>query len=166
MRKNNGGMSFIELVLVIVILSLVTTGGIAIYKSLGFANTKKAANLINDSLSKARIDTMSKKGTQYLYLYQIDGKLYSKVSTEGALSVGVPGELTATEGKGFSRNISLRYKTGAGTTHELADDESICLYFAKASGAFVSDYSEIILISGNNSSVITCIKETGRHWVD
>ena len=44
---------------------------------------------------------MSKKGTQYLYLYQIDGKLYSKVSTEGALSVGVPGELTATEGKGF-----------------------------------------------------------------
>ena len=49
MRKNNGGMSFIELVLVIVILSLVTTGGIAIYKSLGFANTKKATNLINDS---------------------------------------------------------------------------------------------------------------------
>lgn len=165
MRKNNRGMSFIELVLIIVIVAVLSTGGIAIYNSLGYANTKKAAGHINDALSRARIETMSKKGFQYLYLYQIGGRLYSKLCTEEGLSVGVYGELTSVEGKSFSRNITLKYKTSTGTSHELGDNESICIYFAKASGAFASNYTELILESGNNSSIITCVKETGRHWV-
>lgn len=165
MRKNNGGMSFIEMILVIVIIAILSTGGIAIYKSLGYANTKKAATHLNDSLSRARIDTMSKRGMQYLYIYQIDGRLYSKLSTEEGLSVGVYGELTDAEGTGYSSNISLKYKTDTGISHELGDNESISISFIKSSGAFATNYSELILESGNNSSVITCIKETGRHWV-
>ncbi|MDD4113953.1 MAG: hypothetical protein PHC56_13120 [Herbinix sp.] len=165
MRKKNEGMSFIELVLIIVIIAILSTGGIAIYNSLGYAKTKKAANHINDSLSKARIETMSKKGIQYLYLYQIGGKPYSKLSPVEALSIGVYGELTAAEGMEYSPNITLKYKTDTGASHELGDNESICLSFVKSSGAFASNYSEIILESGNDSSTIRCIKETGRHWI-
>lgn len=166
MKKNNGGMSLIEVILAIAIMSILSTGGIAIYKSLGYANTKKAANQINDSLSRARIDTMSKRGIRHLYLYQIDGRLYSKLSTEEGLSIGVYGELTSAEGIDFSSNITLKYKADTGISHELGDYESICISFVKSSGAFASFYSEIILESGNNTSVITCIKETGRHWID
>ena len=75
------------------------------------------------------------------------------------------GELTDAEGTGYSSNISLKYKTDTGISHELGDNESIIISFIKSSGAFATNYSELILESGNNSSVITCIKETGRHWV-
>lgn len=166
MRDNNWGMSFIEVIIVLIIIAILSTGSIAIYKSLGYANTKKAAKHINDSLSIARIDTISRRGIQYLYIYQIDGRLYSKLSTEEGLRDGVNGELTGAEGIEFSHNITLKYKTDTGISHELGDNENICISFVKASGAFTSYYSEIILESGNNTSIITCIKETGRHWVD
>lgn len=164
--NNNRGMSFIEVILVLIIIAILSTVSIAIYKSLGYTNTKKAANHINDSLSRARIDSMSKREIQYLYIYQIDGKLYSKLSTKEGLRDGVYGELTAAEGMKFSYNITLRYRTDTGINHKLGDNESLYISFVKSSGAFASHYSEIILESGNNTSIITCIKETGRHWVD
>lgn len=165
MSRNNRGMSFIELILVILIISVLATVSLAIYRSLGYANTKKVASHINDALSKARINTMSKKDTYYLYLYQIDGRLYSKLSTEDGLMVGVYGELTDAEGVAYSRNISLIYRTDSGISHELGDNESICISFIKSSGAFAVNFTELILKSDNNRSTITCVRETGRHWV-
>ena len=163
--KKNKGMSFIELILVILIISILTTVGLSIYKSLGYADTKKAASHINSSLSRARIDTMSRREISYLYLYRIDGRLYSKLSTEEGLTVGVYGELTEAEGVGYSRNIILNYKTDTGVSRVLGDYECICISFLKSSGAFAGNYSGLILESGNNNTTIACIKETGRHYI-
>ena len=75
MRKDHRGLSMIELIIVLAVLAILSTGAIGIYRSLGFANTKKAAVYIDNLLTRARLDTMSKKDRPYIYLYQIDGRL-------------------------------------------------------------------------------------------
>lgn len=166
MKKDNRGFSLIEIIVVLAILAILSTGCIYIYQSLGFANIKKTSVSINDSMSKARIYTMSKKDRQYLYLYQIDGKLYSMLSTDSGLSIGSGGGLNTTDGTGYSGDIRLSYKNNSGTLIDLNNDEWICISFHKSSGAFDSCYPEIILKSRNETSLIKCVKETGRHWVD
>lgn len=164
-KKHNKGMSLIELVVAMVIIAILSTGAISIYKSLNNANTKKIAVSINDSMSRARIYTMSKSDRQYLYLYKIDGKLYSILSANDGLSI-VTGGLNSTDGMYLSDKVNLSYKTPSGTLNNLNDNEWIYISFLKSSGAFDTYYPEIVIKSRNQTSIISCIKETGRHWVD
>lgn len=166
MRKDHRGMSLIELVVVITILASLSVGAIGIYNSLGYANTKKAAGQLNNLLSRARIDTMSKKDKTYTYLYQIDGRIYSLQSNEGDLTIDPVGGLDVTGGMPFSRNISLSYVDDLGVIQKLEDGQWIIISFLKSSGAFQSYYSKIIFTSRNEMTAINCIKETGRHWVN
>lgn len=165
MKKDHRGMSMIELIIVMAIIAIISTGSIAIYSSMGYANTMKAAKLINSKLSKARMDTMSKNQRIYIYLYQIDGKLYSRQAIDGGLSLDHGGGLDSDEASLLS-NISLSYIDHSGVIHKLEDNQWIYISFIKGSGAFDSYYSKLIFKSRNSSSTITCIKETGRHWVD
>lgn len=166
MRKDYRGISLIEVLVVLAILAILSTGSIGIYQAMGCANTRKVAVYINDAMSKARIDTLSKKDRKFIYLYQIDGKLYSMVTIDGGLSLDPDGGLDNGEGTYLSSNINLSYKTDSEEIQQLEDNEMICISFLKGSGAFDSYYSEIILESRNNRSTILSIKETGRHWVD
>lgn len=166
MRKDHRGLSMIELIIVLAVLAILSTGTIGIYRSLGFANTKKAAVYIDNLLTRARLDTMSKKDRTYVYLYQIDGRLYSIQSNDGGLSMDPGGGLSVEEGSPFSRNISLSYIDHSGATCKLEDDQWICISFRRDSGAFDSYYSRLIINSRNSSTEITCVKETGRHWVN
>ncbi|NLO08262.1 MAG: prepilin-type N-terminal cleavage/methylation domain-containing protein [Clostridiales bacterium] len=166
MRRDHRGISMIEVIIVITILAMLSLGVIGIYNSLGFANTKKAAGHVNNLLSKARIETMSKKDRIYTYIYQIDGRLYSLQSIVDGLNTHSGGGLDVSVGMPFSKNISLFYIDDAGDTHELEDNQWISISFLKDSGAFNSYYSKIIFSSRNDSTYITFIKETGRHWVN
>lgn len=162
MKSDNKGISLIEIILVVTMIAILSGGSIAIYNSLGFAKTAKAAKLIDDGMSKIRINTMSKTDREYIYLYNISGTVYMKISTEATPALA---NLNAATGTKFSKNISLKYKDSSGQ-HSLATGTNICIYFKRVTGAFESDIEYIELISDNNSSIITCIKETGKHWVD
>lgn len=166
MRRDHRGISLIEIVVVITILAILSVGAIGIYNSLGFANTKKAAVHLNNILSRARIDTMSKKDKTYTYLYQIDGRIYSLQSIEGDLTLDPGGGLDSSAGRPFSKNISLSYLDDLGVMRKLEDGQWISISFLKSSGAFQSYYSKIIFTSRSEMAAITCIKETGRHWVN
>lgn len=162
MKSNNKGISLIEIILVVAMLAILSTGSITIYKSLGYANTTKAVKLIDDGMSKIRIHTMSRTDKQYLYLYNIGGTVYMKISSEVN---PVLADLNATTGIKFAKNISFRYKDATGE-HSLTSGSNICIYFKRVTGAFDSDIQYIKLSSGNNASQITCVKETGKHWIE
>lgn len=166
MRSENKGISLIEVIIAMAVLAILSIGGIGTYQSLGLANTKKAARVISDDMSKARIYTMSKKDRQYLYIYQIDGRIYTRLATLDGLNTNPGGGLSAAGGQGLSKNINLSYKTASGVYKNLLDNEVICISYNRSSGAFDSHYEEILLESRNQRTVITCVKETGRHWID
>lgn len=163
MHKNNKGFSTIELIAVIAILAILTAGTLVIFHQIGYANTMKAAKLIDSELSKVRIETMSREEKQYLYLYNIDGTVYRKASTKANPSEA---GLNAASGTAFSKNISLIYKLeGAGETG-LNNGANLCISFDRSSGNFDTSYEFIRLVSANHSSTIAFTKETGRHEIE
>lgn len=162
MFKNHGGVSLIELIASLAILALLSAGTLVIFHQIGYANTLKAGKLIDSSLSRIRIETMSKEQKQYLYLYTYDGHVSMRVST-----VSDPDETVLNaSGTKFSKNISLLYKkSGLGET-TLTEGNYLSISFDREAGSIDGDLDYIKLVSANHTSKITLVRETGRHQLN
>jgi len=128
-----------------------------------YANTKKAANKIDTMLSQLRLETMSKKDKPYLYLYNVEGSIYYKISFNNNETML---ELEKDSNNKLSDSITLLYKTFTIADKSLGKDEKICINFDRSSGAFSTDFVYLSFRNGSNENKITFVKETGKHWID
>jgi len=166
MSNKNKGVSTIELLIVIAILAIFSIGTFITISRIGYANTMKAAKIIDSTMCKLRLETMTKETKQYLYLYNKNDSIYMKVSP---IAVKTTAELNVSTGKKIAERNNLYYKTSTGRTR-LAMEDSIRISFERGSGAFEPDdgydYDYIELQNSSKTAVIQCVKETGRHWVE
>ena len=170
MKKNNKGVSLVELLVVIAILAILSTGAFVTINRIGYANTMKAAKSIDSTMSKLRLETMTKEPKTYLYIYNKDDIIYMKASNQ---EIDTAADLNIATGKKVAQNTVLSYKL---VSEEdpiiLEDDENICISFKKSSGAFdafeddLKYYEYIELKNTSKTASIICIQETGGHWVE
>ena len=166
---SNNGFTLIEVIIVIAIISIISTGAILTVSHIGYMNTEKTAKIINMEMETVRMATMTKSESYYLYLYKIDGTLYMKTSTE---SMGNNAGLNESSGKKLAVNCSVAYQLFEDEDTEptgelsLSDGAFLQISFIRSSGAFSSGYKYIKITNGNHSSKIDSIKETGRHLVE
>lgn len=146
----------------IAILAILSTGTFVTISRIGYANTMKAAKSIDSTMSKLRLETMTKEPKTYLYIYNKDEIIYMKASNE---EVDTDAHLDITTGKKVAQNTVLRYKVDF-VVDTLKNDENICISFKKSSGAFVENYEYIELVNTSKTATIICIQETGGHWVE
>lgn len=163
MKNNNKGVTLIEVIIVITILAILSAGTINILHHYSYSNTTKAANTISSIMSKLKMETMSKIQKNYLYLYEIGGSIYLKVSSE---SEPMSAELNTATGTKVMKNGILIYKRYSGNEIELEEGTPICISYERCSGRFDGDYEYIKLTNNSEATVIHCAKETGRHWID
>ncbi|HKL80552.1 MAG TPA: prepilin-type N-terminal cleavage/methylation domain-containing protein [Mobilitalea sp.] len=163
MKNNNKGVTLIEVIIVISILAILSAGTINTLHRLSYSNTSKAANTISSIMSKLKMETMSKIQKNYLYLYDISGSVYLKVSSE---SVPLAAELNIATGTKVMKRGILMYKLYGRNEIELEEGTPICISYERSSGRFDGDYEYIKLSNSSNETVIYCVKETGRHWID
>ncbi len=167
MKLNKKAFTLIELIIVLAIMSILTTGIIVGIRSITSANVTDAAKRINSAMSKLRLENMTKTPKSYLYLYNIGGVLYMNVSEQSGVTVG-NGGIDATFGIRLANNVNLSHISFTGIREDIGEGEKIEISFSRSSGAFLSDYESLIL-TGNGSgktSTIRCIKETGKHFVE
>lgn len=162
MARRNKGYTMIELVTALGMVLIITTGSLILLNRITMADTKKAAKCVDVVLEKLRLDTMVKSSKSYLHIYYYDNGVYMKVSNEQDCALA---DLDSDSGKRIGRKMSIYYTENGGTEKLLASDESIVISFNRSSGAFSSNYSSIKFTYSDRSSVIQCIKETGRHEV-
>lgn len=167
MKINNKAFTLIELIIVIAIMAILTTGVIIGIRSITSANTINAAERIDAAMSKLRLENMTKTTKSYLYIYNIDEVLYMNTSVSDNAAVG-SGGIDAASGTRLANNVSLSTKTFSGTQDNVEDGEAVIISFSRSSGAFRSDYEYLILtgIGNGKTSTIHCIKETGKHYVE
>gem|GEM_PF-1550503 len=169
--KNNKGMSMIEIILVLAILALLSTGMLTGINYIQYGNTKKCSNLIDSALDKVRIDAMSKAEKPYLYLYEFEGSYYMLESAETTPTLDSSGT------KLGNRQVRLYYSTDPGGVAEITS--SIPLHYMKigfvkstggiAQNADNSYYDEILIKNGAGTETrytITLIKATGKHYIE
>lgn len=162
MAHGNKGYTLIELIIVLGIVAIITTGALILPNRITMADTKKAAKSVDAVLERLRLDTMAKSTKSYLHIYYYDNGVYMKVSSEQNSALA---ELDSDSGKKIGRKMSIYYTENGGTEKLLESGESIVISFNRSSGAFSSNYSSIKFTYSDRSSVIQFVKETGRHEV-
>lgn len=166
-KLNNAGMSLIELLVVISIMSIMT-GTMAISANLVFSkDAEKCATRLNDAISTARMNAMSKPGTGELVVKKQGGE-YVAVYDDGSSE-------NLSENNKIS-NISCSFN---GTTVVISESDSVNIKFDKSKGTVAYFNGENLLESGadglavftveqttgNKKSDVTLVTATGKHML-
>ncbi|NLZ82066.1 MAG: prepilin-type N-terminal cleavage/methylation domain-containing protein [Clostridiales bacterium] len=163
MSHNNKGYTLIELIITLGILAIITTGAVMLTSRITYADTTKAAKIVDSTMDKLRLETMTKSTKRYLHIYHYDDSIYIKISIYDTASMA---GLDSASGNKIGRKMDIYYKVYDGVEELLGSGDSIVIGFARSSGAFSSNYETIRFQYGGSSSTIYCTKETGRHYVD
>lgn len=167
MKKDNRGMTFIELIIVVALMSVIV--GVSIY-GLGLVSGKPAeecAQKIVYSLNNARTEAMGKYSTTYqLYKDGTSGMIMMRkiVYTD---ATSLPIETVATLG-GDEVAVKCKFEGGGevpfvnGTIVELSFDRSTGGFNATPSGNCVG----IIVSKGSTTKKIALIPPTGKVYIE
>lgn len=160
MRLKNKGVTIIEMILVVAIIAMLTTGVAVLANHIAFADTQKTSRLIGSTLDKLRLETMTQDTRQYLYLYKVGTNVYMKVSEK---DVAADAALDVASGTKIGRDMQVVYKETGGTDTELVPGASLMIYYKRSSGAFLSNYEFLTFNHAGRSAKILISKDTGRY---
>ena len=160
-KKNNGGFSLVELIVVIAI-SVVLIGAATIsIRSVMGVEVKQCARNIESILNKTRVTTMGNDSAVLeIYKDASDGAYYYKTTINGVVSD--PSKI------GKSRiDVYYSMEDNYGNKTQLNGSNSIVLQFDRSSGAQKPDAnnkssSRIWIQKNSTEKVITIYKETGK----
>lgn len=166
MRENNKGLSFVEVIIVVAIMSLlVTMAGFG----LGLINGRPAdecAQKIMYSLENTRTKAMGKFETTYrLYRDSSTGQ----IMMEESVTVSAGGTATNTTSVLGDDEVTVTYKLkGVATETTLTAGTSVIFNFDRTNGAITgTDYCEQIKVSkANREHTITIVGPTGKISMD
>lgn len=161
-RMNQKGMTLVEVVIVLGIVGILAGSSIAFFGHIRYANTKKAAEKIDSALDKLQVQTISKTGIPYLYIYQLADGYYMKVLQE-ELTTFDGAKLTDDATKLCNQDTVISITTPAGTKAVSGTEYAKVAYTKSA--FFATDITSI-QIQGNVDFRIKLVKETGKHFVE
>lgn len=166
LRKDNRGISLVEVMVVIAIIVVVGAVGIMSVNAMSGKPAQQCAQQVVYSLEKHRTSAMGKVKAEYVMSVDSStNKIIAKEYLSNSNTYGDPKvyELGAA-------GIKVTYVTGDGVTHDLAT-EPLTLQFERSSGAFKKLASgqycnKIIIERGGRTHEVTLVPLTGKVYID
>lgn len=168
MKNNNSGFSLVELMVVVAIMAVLSTGVYIGYNALFNQKAKTAAKEVKAMLQTVRMTTMSKSGTYKL--------LISEDSTDGcviikSISIDSSGAENVIKEEKLDSSISIVAKKTNGSEQNASD--GIELSFNRSSGAFEpcngiagGEYYNQLIVKGGSTVTILLSQSTGKMSID
>lgn len=156
-KRNNAGMSLIELVVAVLIIGILSAGAVLGFSFIHSMDASSAAETVNSLLERTRLNTIAaEEGAGIrLELKKEDNSYY------GILWKGTT-ELDKME---FGSNgITVRVTAGDGTVTTIDEIHTCEFSFKKSNGAFQSTY-EKIEIAGSKTVTVYLVTATGRSYI-
>lgn len=188
--KENKGFSLIELIIVIAIIGIMTTGVIVAVGSSDGRQLDKCVKLVDSTLNKTMVQAMSKGDVAGVLIYQLNGTYYASIVSESCYDSGTGNyrleddNIIQTVNLGNSNlEITFQYIGTDGTTVapvKLTDQtnqwnlsSAAQLLFNRSTGeikkvtvsGIESYYSGITITSGSKNKEIVIYSATGKHEI-
>jgi prepilin-type N-terminal cleavage/methylation domain-containing protein len=136
--RNNKGLSFVEVMVVIAILAVLSATSITAIVSQSDFYAKKAASAITETLSETRANALARSNAWMELSYDTTKNKYIMTT-----STGEEKEL----GNRFTITYDITQKNGTVTTNDLATSDPLILSYNRSNGAFTG------VIASVNSSI-------------
>lgn len=167
--KNNQGVTLVELIVVILIIGVLSVGGMYGIKSIDSGNVQAAVERVSALLDYVRGENMSKATVYYLVLEEDSGAYYANVETE---SEGVRERILQEKLK--LKNGIITYQNSVGNVYTIDSDASpsvkLELSYDKESGSINqfggSDIENIVFSSSGRIYTLHLVSITGKHYID
>ncbi len=166
MRKDNRGISLVEILVVIAIMGVVAAVGLWGLGSLSGRPAQQCAQRIAYSLERHRISSMGKVDAYYTISVDDKGRI---IGTEGLRSTATePATYVETKSELGTNRVKLYYENSAGDRTEVPES-GITFKFDRGSGAFQNSYFpcvRLVAVSGGREVKIELVKLTGKVYLD
>lgn len=173
MKRDHRGFSMVEIAVAIAIIGILAGISVSMYGQIHYANAKKAVETVSSKLDSHRITSMSRKETQYLYIYHLDDGYYMKaLSDDGSGSdpflESFNGDLLDNSGIKICNNAIEIYIDSEESGRLVSGNEIIRIVY-KRNGVFDTsskgtEASKIVFVGSGGTYTISLIMETGKHY--
>ena len=189
-KSRQSGFSLVELIIVISIVSILSGVTVAVVSRIQYGNSKKAAADLSSTLSKMRMDSMTKDNWKFMYLYQKSDGIYMCVIEDTLYKTGLD-DRSALDSKLSTDSVNetklgndrLKYRvsgtndTGVIAEKDLGMGEMIKINYNHETGAFnccndgddsdgkFYDTIKICNNSGSNQYELKMVELTGKHVI-
>lgn len=166
---DNRGVSLLELIVVILIMSIISGGVVISTIVIHNADVSSAADKTVSILNSARSYSTSKaEGSIWFEICKKTGEGYYGIIYSGDKNDRSNAkEITSEKLGGAALTITVKKMNGNGTIQNIVvtEGQPVEFNFDKSSGALKENYTDI-LVSGSKDKNIVVIKETGRVLVE
>ena len=168
MRKDNRGITLVEIMVVIAIMAIVAGVGITGLNLVNGRPAQQCAQKIIYSLERHRTTAMSKVDASYTLEVQSSGKTVcvERVSNDRV-------SYTTTESEIGAKRVKLFYETADGSVVPMTAGMFITFQYDRSSGAFRSitastgdEVARVIAKSGGREVKVRFVKITGKVYWD
>lgn len=168
--KNSKGFTLIELMVVISIAALLLMGSTSMIRILTLSNTNKIVEKIDSEISKNRMLTMSKGNYRYVVISWNAANLeydISIVTSNTELSSSTWSTATIESSKKLaSEDITISYHNKGSASAVMVRDNALLINNNPGTGAFMSNSTQINIISGIKTREIYLVTKTGYHYIE
>lgn len=172
MKMNNKGMSLVELMVVIAIITILGGVGIMGVNAMTGKPAQKCAQQIVYSLEKHRTSTMGKVSAKYVLTRDANGDIYAIEYLSNNDTIDPTTDQASKIKLGDSKMKITFWQVGssAATLYSLESGNGLVLEFDRSSGAFKkqddgSYCTEIIVERGGRTHKITLVPLTGKVYM-
>lgn len=168
-KRNNRGYSLIELIVVVAILAILSTGVIGYFGLLSNSSAKETMTKLKTAMTNTRTQAMSKAQASLL-IYEQDGEYYVQLTINGAeespIKVGNSRVyVTYTKSNALDQSLPIPSKEAGGLRIEFNRDTGGFKPIESGSGNEI--YCKKITVSaGSRKYEIVCEKLTGKVKVE
>ena len=165
-RRDNRGISLVEIMIVITIMAIVGSVGLMGLNAMSGRPAQQTAQKLIYSLERHRVTAMGKVDASYILRVEASGKIVceERVKNEGAESVTIVDVGT--------KRVKLSYELADGTILDMAPGSTLLFQFDRGSGAFKTmgtaggNITRLIVKSGGREVKVRLVKLTGKVYLD